>query len=74
MTLIIDLLQYLVENPHHRKKIKDLVDLQRDIWELMAEKNEVEDDLRVSRYLDKHYNLQLEAKREKTLKMSNSQF
>ena len=32
----------------------DPVDLQRDIWEHMAEKNEVEDDLSVSRYLDKH--------------------
>ena len=32
----------------------DPVDLQRDIWEHMAEKNEVEDDLSVSRYLDKN--------------------
>ncbi len=31
MATIIDLVQYLVENPHHHEKIKELEDLQTDI-------------------------------------------
>ena len=69
MPLIIDLVQYLVENPHHRRKIKELVDLQRDVWELRAEKEELGYDLTVSKCLDKQYNSQLETKRKRILKM-----
>ena len=74
MTLIIDLVQFLVENPHHRRKIKKLVDLQRVIWELKAEKEDVEEDLGVSITLEKYYDSQVEAKRKKILKKRDSQF
>ena len=72
MTLIIELVQFLVENPHHRRKIKKLVDLQRVIWELKAEKGDVEEDLGVSITLEKYYDSQVEAKRKKILKKRDS--
>lgn len=64
VALIIDILGYLVENPHHRKKMKELVELQREIWEMMVDKSELENDIRIAKYLYEKYDSMLEKQRK----------
>jgi hypothetical protein len=67
LSLIINIVEFLVKNPHHLKKITDLRDLQREIWDLMSERDEIREDVRISKCVDKHYDSKLELKRKKIL-------
>jgi hypothetical protein len=60
MALVIDILEFLVENPHHRGKIKELIELQREIWNLTKEKAELKHDIKTAKYLYEHYDSMLE--------------
>jgi hypothetical protein len=43
--LKIDILEFLLKNPLLYRKIKEAIDIQYVIWELIAERNEAKDDL-----------------------------
>jgi hypothetical protein len=60
MDLIVDTLGFLVKNPYHLKKSKDLVGLQREIWELMLDKSALEHDIKNAKYLYEYYDSMIE--------------
>ena len=64
MALVIDLLEFLVDYPHHRRKIKELVELQREIWNLTIDKSELKNDIKTAKYLYEHYDSMLETLRK----------
>lgn len=64
VALIIDILEFLVDYPHHRSKIKELVELQREIWHLTIDKAELKNDIKAAKYLYEHYDSMLETLRK----------
>ena len=64
MALVIDILEFLVDYPHHRRKIKELVELQREIWNLTIDKSELKNDIKTAKYLYEHYDSMLETLRK----------
>ncbi len=74
MQLKIEILEFLQENPDLLAKFKEAIDITREMWEMMAERNEVKEDLEAAKYLYKQYELKLEDIRKEILKRSKSQF
>jgi len=58
--LKIDILEFLLKNPLLYRKIKEAIDIQIVIWELMAEKNEAEDDLNNANIIYSHTDSRLQ--------------
>lgn len=72
LQVTLEIAQLLQENPHLLRKIKQSIDIQRVTWDLMAEKNEVEEDLKVAKDLYMRYDSQLEDMRKQILKKNIS--
>ena len=66
MALTIEIIEFLRVNPKYWKKIKEIKDLQIIIWNLMADREEVEEDIGVNKTLLRYYDEQIE-KKEKQL-------
>jgi hypothetical protein len=66
MALTIEIIEFLRVNPKYWKKIKEIEDLQIIIWNLMADREEVEEDIGVNKTLLRYYDEQIE-KKEKQL-------
>ncbi|HYF99746.1 MAG TPA: hypothetical protein VD815_06625 [Candidatus Saccharimonadales bacterium] len=60
MTLILDILEFLISNPDLWKKIKEIENLQTIIRNLMADRGEIEHDIEVNKTLLIHYDGQVE--------------
>ncbi len=60
MALILDILEFLISNPDLWKKIKEIENLQTIIWNLMADREEIEHDIKVNQTLIMHYDRQME--------------
>ncbi len=70
MTLTIEIIEFLRLNPTHWKKIKEIKDLEIIILDLMADREEVEEDIEVNKTLLRFYDGQLQVK-EKQLGLPN---
>ncbi len=66
MALTIEIIEFLRVNPKYWKKIKEIKDLQIIIWNLMADREEVEEDIGVNKTLLRYSDEQIE-KKEKQL-------
>ena len=60
MTLILEILEFLISNPDLWEKIKEIEDLQTIIWNLMADREEIENDIKVDQTILIHYDRQVE--------------
>jgi hypothetical protein len=70
MDFTIEILEFLKVNPQHWKKIKEIKDLQIIKWNLMADLEEIEDDIEVNKKLLRFYDRQIQTK-EKQLGLPN---
>ena len=70
MALTIEIIEFLRVNPKYWKKIKEIKDLEIIIWNLMADREEVEEDIGVNKTLLRFYDGQLQVK-EKQLGLPN---
>ena len=64
MDLTIDILEFLKANPDLLNKIKGFKDLQLLVWNLMIDRKEIENDIKVDKTLLKHFDKQIENRRE----------
>jgi hypothetical protein len=71
--LKIDILEFLQENPQLYRKIKEAIDIQYVIWELMAERNEAKDDLNNTNFLYSHADSRLQKLNKKLRLMEENQ-
>jgi hypothetical protein len=71
MALNIEILEFLKENPRLLKQIKETMDLQFVVWNLMADREEIEHDIEVDKKMHRHYDEQLK-KKEKQLGLPRS--
>ena len=62
MALTIEILEFLKENPHLWKPIKETKDLQFVVWNLMVDREEIEHDIEVDKTLLRAYDKMLEKK------------
>ena len=62
MALTIEILEFLQVNPKYWKKIKEIKDLEIIIWNLMADREEVEEDIGVNKTLLWYYDGQVQLK------------
>ena len=69
----IDILEFLLKNPLLYRKIKEAIDIQVVIWELMAERNEAEDDLNNVNFLYSHADSRLQKLNKKLRLMEENQ-
>jgi hypothetical protein len=53
--LTIEILEFLKANPDLLNKIKEIKDLQMILWNLMIDRDEIENDIKVDKTLLKHY-------------------
>ena len=70
MALTIEIIEFLRVNPIDWKKIKEIKDLEIIIWDLMAKREEIEDDIEVDISLLRFYDGRLQVK-EKQLGLPN---
>lgn len=71
--LKIDILEFLQENSQLFRKIKETIDIQIVIWELMAQRNEAEDDLNNVNFLYNYTDSRLQKLNKKMRLMQNNQ-
>ena len=71
MALILDILKFLISSPDLWWKIKEIKDLQTVIWNLMADREEIEYDIKVDQTILIHYDRQVE-KMERKLGLPRS--
>lgn len=69
----IDILEFLLKNPLLYTKIKEAIDIQVVIWELMAQRNEIEDDLNNVNFLYSHADSRLQKLNKKLRLMEKDQ-
>ena len=60
--LTIEILEFLRVNPKYWKKIKEIKDLEVIIWNLMADREDVEEDIEVNKTLLRYYDRQIQIK------------
>ena len=60
-----EILEFLNANPDLLNKIKEFKDLQILVWNLMCDREEIENDIKVNQTLFKHYDEQVNEKRKK---------
>ncbi len=64
MDLTIEILEFLKANPDLLNKIKEFKDLQLLVWNLMIDREEIENDIKVDKILLKHLDKQIKNRRE----------
>jgi hypothetical protein len=62
--LTIEILEFLRVNPKYWKKIKEIKDLQIMVWNLMVDREEIEQDIKVDKSLLRYYDEQMEKKKK----------
>jgi hypothetical protein len=62
--LTIEILEFLRVNPKYWKKIKEIKDLQIMVWNLMVDREEIEQDIEVDKSLLRYYDEQMEKKKK----------
>ena len=71
VALTIEIIEFLRGNPKYWKKIKEIKDLQIMVWNLMVDREEIEEDIEVDKTLLRYYDEQME-KKKKQLGLPNS--
>lgn len=71
--LKIDILEFLQENPQLYRKIKEAIDIQYVIWELMAQRNEAKDELNNVNIMYKYADSRLQKLNKKSGLMEKNQ-
>ncbi len=64
VALTIEIIEFLRVNPKYWKKIKEIKDLQIMVWNLMVDREEIEEDIEVDKTLLRYYDEQMEKKKK----------
>ena len=64
MALTIEILEFLRVHPEYWKEIIEIKDLKIMIWDLMADREDIEEDIWVNKILCRHYDGKLQIKEE----------
>ena len=67
LDLTIEILEFLKANPDLLNKIKEIKDLQIIVWNIMVDRDEIENDIKVDKTLLKHYDENMAKKKQKEL-------
>ncbi len=65
LDLTIEILEFLKANPDLLNKIKEIKDLQIIVWNMMIDRDEIENDIKVDKTLLKHYDENIAKKNKK---------
>ena len=67
LDLTIEILEFLKANPDLLNKIKEIKDLQIIVWNMMIDRDEIENDIKVDKTLLKHYDENMAKKKTKRI-------
>ena len=62
MALTIEILEFLRVHPEYWKEIIEIKDLKIIIWDLMADREDIEEDIWAKKILCRHYDEQIQIK------------
>ena len=71
MALTIEILEFLRVHPEYWKKINEIKDLEIRIWNLMAVREDIEEEIGVNKILLRHYDGQIQIKEKQLALPSN---